>query len=141
MSCDLCAAAGGSLLWRDEKCRIVRVREPGYSGYLRVIWHAHVREMTDLDAAARDHLMGIVFSVEKVLRETLKPVKVNLASFGNMTPHLHWHVIARFEDDPHFPEPVWGKQQREVCAIDHGLSDEQLTRALTAALSLPDKPR
>lgn len=141
MSCELCTSEGGILLWRDGKCRIVRVREPGYSGYLRVIWHKHVREMTDLDTADRDYLMGIVFSIEKVLRETLNPTKINLASFGNMTPHLHWHVIARFEDDPHFPEPVWGKRQREVCAIDHGLSDEQLTRALTAALPSLHGPR
>jgi diadenosine tetraphosphate (Ap4A) HIT family hydrolase len=126
---------GGTLLWRDEKCRVVRVPEPGYSGYLRVIWQTHIREMTDLDATDRDHVMHVVFQTEKVLREELQPVKVNLASFGNMTPHLHWHVIARFADDPHFPEPVWGKRQRDVREVDHTSTDAQLSRALTAALS------
>jgi diadenosine tetraphosphate (Ap4A) HIT family hydrolase len=134
MNCELCASDGGIPLWRDDKCRVVRVTEPGYPGYLRVIWHAHVREMTDLDAADRDHIMRVVFRVESVLRETLKPLKINLACFGNMTPHLHWHVIARFPDDPHFPEPVWGKRQRDVCGIDHRLSDEQMIGVLATAL-------
>lgn len=57
--------------------------------------------------------MRVVFAVETVLRERLKPRKINLASLGNMTPHLHWHVVPRFETDPHFPQPVWGQQQRE----------------------------
>jgi diadenosine tetraphosphate (Ap4A) HIT family hydrolase len=44
----------------------------------------------------------------------LDPLKINLASFGNMTPHLHWHVIPRWADDAHFPQPVWGPRQRAV---------------------------
>ncbi|MGH6609869.1 MAG: HIT family protein, partial [Burkholderiaceae bacterium] len=47
-------------------------------------------------------------------REVLQPTKMNLASLGNMTPHLHWHVIPRFADDLHFPRPVWGAPQRTV---------------------------
>ncbi|HXD50505.1 MAG TPA: HIT domain-containing protein, partial [Burkholderiales bacterium] len=38
--------------------------------------------------------------------------KINLAAFGNMTPHLHWHVIPRNADDAHFPNPIWGERQR-----------------------------
>jgi len=50
--------------------------------------------------------------VEQVLRETLAPTKINLAALGNMVPHLHWHVIARFDWDSHFPQPIWGPRQR-----------------------------
>jgi diadenosine tetraphosphate (Ap4A) HIT family hydrolase len=57
-----------------------------------------------------------VFALEAALRELLRPDKINLASLGNMTPHLHWHVIPRFRDDPHFPNPIWGARQRESCA-------------------------
>jgi diadenosine tetraphosphate (Ap4A) HIT family hydrolase len=35
-----------------------------------------------------------------------------ISLFGNMAPHLHWHVIPRFVGDAHFPNPVWGKRQR-----------------------------
>ena len=39
---------------------------------------------------------------------------INLASFGNRTPHVHWHVIPRYHDDAHFPDPVWGIARRAV---------------------------
>jgi diadenosine tetraphosphate (Ap4A) HIT family hydrolase len=57
--------------------------------------------------------MAAVLAVEDALRDVLQPAKINLASFGNVVPHLHWHVIPRFADDPHFPEPLWGARQRE----------------------------
>ncbi len=69
--------------------------------------------MTDLTEVERARLMKTVFVVERVLRELLEPEKINLASFGNMVPHLHWHIIPRFADDPHFPNPVFGARQRD----------------------------
>jgi diadenosine tetraphosphate (Ap4A) HIT family hydrolase len=42
-----------------------------------------------------------------VLREQLAPTKINLAALGNMVAHLHWHVIARYDWDSHFPASVW----------------------------------
>jgi diadenosine tetraphosphate (Ap4A) HIT family hydrolase len=113
MTCELCATQGGTVLWKDERCRVVRVTEPGYTGFCRVIWNSHVREMTDLDGADRSHCMHVVFAVERALRKTLAPVKINLATLGNMVAHVHWHVIPRFADDPHFPQPVWGTRQRD----------------------------
>jgi diadenosine tetraphosphate (Ap4A) HIT family hydrolase len=112
MKCELCETAGGMTVWSDERLRVVRVEEPGYAGYCRVIWNAHVREMTDLAEADRTHCMRVVFAVERALRDRLHPEKVNLGSLGNVTPHLHWHVIARFRDDPHFPNAVWSAPLR-----------------------------
>jgi diadenosine tetraphosphate (Ap4A) HIT family hydrolase len=51
--------------------------------------------------------------VEAALRQIMHPHKVNLASLGNLTPHLHWHVIPRFRDDPHFPQSIWSSRQRK----------------------------
>jgi diadenosine tetraphosphate (Ap4A) HIT family hydrolase len=111
-ACELCTQAGGKLLWHDDRCRVVLVADPDYAGFCRVIWDAHVKEMTDLAVTDQQHCMRVVFAVERVLRNVLKPHKINLASFGNMTPHLHWHVIPRDPYDAHFPHPVWGKKQR-----------------------------
>lgn len=113
MICELCDQLGGELLWQDARCRIVLVDEPGYPGFCRIIWKAHVQEMTDLPGEERAHLLSVVIQVEAALRDLLKPHKINLASLGNLTPHLHWHVIPRFVDDPHFPYPIWGARQRE----------------------------
>jgi diadenosine tetraphosphate (Ap4A) HIT family hydrolase len=110
--CELCDTRGGELIWQDERCRVVAVEEPGYPGFCRVIWNSHVKEMTDLPEVDRAHLMRVVFAVEASLRELMRPDKVNLASLGNVVPHLHWHVIPRFGDDPHYPAPIWAVAKR-----------------------------
>lgn len=132
MACDLCDSTGGKLLWQDERLRVVYVNEPGYIGYCRVIWQAHVAEMTDLDEASRAHCMRAVFTVESLLRDLLKPDKINLASLGNFTPHVHWHVIARFRDDAHFPQAIWGERQREAKAREVTDLADHLAKALAA---------
>lgn len=120
MSCELCAAPGGAVLWQDARCRVVQVEEPGYPGFCRVIWNTHVREMSDLGATDQAHCMNVVIAVERALRKTLAPAKINLASLGNMVAHVHWHVIPRFADDPHFPQPIWGTRQRDGTAARPG---------------------
>lgn len=112
--CELCSETGGTTLWRDDRLRVVFVAEPDYPGFCRVIWNAHVKEMTDLGWDDRRHIMAVVFEVELALRKALQPDKINLASLGNMTPHLHWHVIPRFRDDPHFPGTVWSERRRDA---------------------------
>ena len=133
MSCELCDQPGGELLWQGQRCRVVLIDDPDYPGFCRVIWQNHVGEMTDLSGEDRTHFMSIVFVVEETLRQTLKPDKINLASLGNMTPHLHWHVIPRFADDKHFPGPIWGRVMRESSSrtATNGLSD-RLRMALRA---------
>jgi diadenosine tetraphosphate (Ap4A) HIT family hydrolase len=116
MACELCETIGGELFWEDRHCRVVLVDEPDYPGFCRVVWDAHVKEMSDLVEADRGHLMGVVFAVEEAVRRVMNPDKINLASLGNLTPHLHWHVIPRFEHDRHFPMPVWCEPKRERSA-------------------------
>jgi len=113
-SCELCASSGGEIMWRDMLCRVVLVNDPEHPGFCRVIWDKHAREMTDLAEIERQHMLRVVFAVEKVLRDLLIPDKINLASLGNVTPHVHWHVIPRYQDDPHFPNPVWGQKLRST---------------------------
>lgn len=112
-SCPLCLQPGGEVLWDDGFARVVLVGDADHPGFCRVILNAHKMEMTDLAEVERDRLMNLVYVVERALRELLQPDKVNLASLGNMVPHVHWHVIPRFSNDPHFPGAVWGSRTRE----------------------------
>lgn len=139
MSCELCDHDGGELIWRDSRCRVVYVDEPGYRGFCRVIWADHVKEMTDLPEDARANLMRVVFAVEAVLRKIMRPQKVNLASLGNLTPHLHWHVIPRFSEDPHFPNPVWGARLRAPVAASVPPPIAELRIALARRLGDPGR--
>ncbi len=105
--CPLCREDGGALLWRGAHLRVVEVADADYPGFTRVIWHGHLPEMTSLSTHGRDLLMRAVYTVEQVQRDVLAPDKINLASLGNMVPHLHWHVIPRFRGDRHFPDAIW----------------------------------
>ena len=114
MTCEFCSSPGGPVLWQNDLCRVVRVDEPDYPGFCRVILNRHAVEMTDLSPEERDALMSVVYAVEAAVRETLGADKMNLASLGNMTPHVHWHVVPRFRDDRHFPGPIWAAPKREA---------------------------
>ena len=132
-ACVYCESAGGRVVFDDARTRVVLTDEP-FAGFCRVIWKAHVREMTDLPESDRMHLMSVVFSVEAALRALLDPLKVNLASLGNVVGHVHWHVVPRFADDSHFPQPVWAVRQRDGAprALPPGFVD-----ALAAKLARP----
>ena len=106
----------GQLVWRGDDCRVVLVNDPDLPGFCRVIWNHHVAEMTDLTYGERDHIMALVFAVEEVVRQVMCPDKVNLAALGNMVPHIHWHVIPRYQDDAFFPESAWSKKTQETSA-------------------------
>jgi diadenosine tetraphosphate (Ap4A) HIT family hydrolase len=123
-ACLFCDTPGGAVLWQNDLCRVVRADEPDYPGFCRVILKRHAREMTDLDPAERDGLMAVVYAVEEAVRATMRADKMNLASLGNMTAHVHWHVIPRFRDDRHFPNAVWAAPARGP-----GVPDERRARA------------
>ncbi len=114
MACPLCEADGGVLVHRATRWRVIRAEEASFPAFYRVVWHDHVAELSDLSDADRAECLAVVVEVERVLRVQLGPTKVNLAALGNVVPHLHWHVIARFASDSHFPDPVWAAPRRAV---------------------------
>ncbi|URW83047.1 HIT family protein [Alcaligenes sp. DN25] len=106
-ACPLCALKPDQLLWSGAGLQVLAVTDSPFPGYTRVIWQDHVAEMTDLSEEQRQHIMAAVYVVEQTQREQLGVAKINLAQFGNQVPHLHWHVIPRWKDDPFFPDSAW----------------------------------
>ena len=128
-NCSLGDPLGGELIWRDSACRVVLVEgsdQAAFSGYCRVIWNKHQREMSDLATTESQQMMTVVFAVERLLRRLLDPDKINLASLGNVVPHLHWHVIPRWRDDSHFPAPIWDLPR-------HGVSSSATAQSASVA--------
>ncbi len=111
-ACPFCTAPGGVPVFQAEKFRLIRADEAGFPAFYRLVWNTHVTEFSDLSAADRSLCMAAVNVVELALRAQLRPTKINLATLGNVVAHLHWHVIARFDWDSHFPSPVWCAPQR-----------------------------
>ena len=136
--CTLCDTDGGLLVFKNQQLRVIHVPEAGFPAFYRVVWHAHVPEFSDLSPDERSTCMNAVVAVEQVLREQLKPTKINLAALGNAVPHLHWHVIARFDWDSHFPGSVWASAQRPEDSerlTQLALQCQDVNRLLAAILS------
>jgi diadenosine tetraphosphate (Ap4A) HIT family hydrolase len=136
-ACPLCHPVSETVLWQDGRCRVILTDEPDYPGFCRVVWREHVKEMTDLTEADRAHFMSVVFRVERVLRESMQPDKINLASLGNQVPHLHWHVIPRFTGDAHFPDPVWAARRHDAgrAGVEGAALKQRLTQRLREVLA------
>ncbi|MDI9856168.1 HIT family protein [Comamonas sp. 17RB] len=135
--CPLCDGLGGALVWQGRNARVIRAQEEGFPAFYRVVWTAHAAEFTDLSAPERAECMELVAAVERVLRDRLAPDKVNLAALGNMVAHLHWHVIARWRWDSHFPGSVWAAVQRPRDPVQEAAVQAQLDAtdcAIAAAL-------
>jgi diadenosine tetraphosphate (Ap4A) HIT family hydrolase len=111
-ACVLCETNGGLVIWSGQTCRVIDANDPNHPGLTRVVWSAHIAEMTDLTTDQQQLIMQIVLTVEQVMRQHLNPLKINLASLGNFVPHLHWHVIPRWNDDASFPDSIWSVNKR-----------------------------
>ena len=110
--CELCNSTGGEVLCESEQFRVVLIDDANYPGFCRLIWREHQAEVTDLHELDRMLMMEVLWQIETVVRAVMQPKKINLASLGNMVPHLHWHIIPRYADDAHFPAPIWAESQR-----------------------------
>lgn len=106
-NCPLCATPGGDWVFNCSKFRVIEAVDADYPGFLRLIWNEHVREFSDLNREDRMLCMDAVVLLEQFVLRVFKADKANVATLGNVVPHLHWHVIPRFTDDKHFPAPVW----------------------------------
>ncbi len=136
-TCELCASPAGGVLWQDDSCRVIRVKgdeAAAFPGFCRVVWRDHVRELSDLAPAQRRYLLDVVAATEAAVRAVVHPDKINLASLGNLVPHLHWHVIPRWSDDSHFPAPIWAAPLRPA-PVRPQPADADLRAALTTALA------
>jgi len=80
--------------------------------WLKVFAQAERKEFSDCTPAERERLLEAVTVIEQEMLCYYQPIKINIASFGNYMPQVHWHVMARFSSDSFFPEPMWGVKQR-----------------------------
>lgn len=98
-------------------------KEPSEIPWLKIFTNEPYRELGNVPKELRLKLWEVYDVVEHEMKKFYNPAKINMASFGNMLPRVHIHVMARFENDSYFPEPMWGKKQREGSVE---LQDEEL---------------
>jgi len=81
--------------------------------WLKLFTKEPYRELSEVPQSVKMEIFELLDMIEKEMLDYFKPTKINIASFGNYLPHVHFHIMARFEEDAYFPEPMWGEKQRE----------------------------
>jgi diadenosine tetraphosphate (Ap4A) HIT family hydrolase len=88
--------------------RLLLMNDATWPWLILVPERVDIREIHQLAAGERVELIEEIAYVSQTMEQVFKPAKINVAALGNMVPQLHVHVIARFENDPAWPKPVWG---------------------------------
>lgn len=81
--------------------------------WLKIFTNHPYKEFSQTPLEVKKEIWRVLDIIEKEMIDCFKPEKINIASFGNYVPHVHFHIMARFKEDSYFPEPMWGTQQRE----------------------------
>ncbi len=113
-NCPLCAAENERVIVANDSFRIIRVDDPEFPGYFRLIWQDHVKEVSDLNQEDWLIMWDALTRLEETIIDEMSPEKVNWAQFGTMVPHLHWHLIPRFCDDAAYPDSYWSPRRRKT---------------------------
>jgi diadenosine tetraphosphate (Ap4A) HIT family hydrolase len=100
-----------SLLYETENLRIEK--EESEIPWLKIFTKYPYKEMSEVPSPIKLEIYTLLDIIEKEMIAYYNPTKINIASFGNYVPHVHWHIMARFSEDSYFPEPMWGEKQRE----------------------------
>ncbi|SFV80144.1 Diadenosine tetraphosphate (Ap4A) hydrolase and other HIT family hydrolases [hydrothermal vent metagenome] len=87
--------------------------EPSEIPWVKIFTKRKIKEFSECTMQEKTEIFRIIDIIEKSMLVYFDADKINIASFGNILPHVHWHVMARFEADSYFPEPMWGAKQRE----------------------------
>ena len=140
--CVFCEEVGGRLLQHHEDFRVVAIDDIELPGCARVIWNHHVAELSELNETQRLLLIQALHETDLRIRTLHKPHKINIASFGNKVPHLHFHFIARWKTDPWWPESTWSErpplQWQGISAAGFAEAAVQLSESEPALLAVSD---
>ncbi len=89
-------------------------QEASHIPWLKIFAQQEAKEFTNCSVETQQEIFRVLLVLEKEMLSYFKPEKINIASFANYLPKVHWHIMARYKDDSHFPEPMWGTKQREA---------------------------
>lgn len=94
---------------RFDLCHLLLMNDANYPWFILVPDRDDLTEVFELDVADRNTLMAESCVLASHLKTALRADKINIAALGNMVPQLHIHIVARFQGDPAWPDPIWGK--------------------------------
>jgi len=81
--------------------------------WLKIFTQKEIKEFSQCEDTIKLEIFRVLDIIEKEMIGYFNPTKINIASFGDYVPHVHFHIQARFKEDSFFPEPTWGQKQRK----------------------------
>lgn len=92
-----------------QHCYVMLNRDQYFRGYCFVITKEHETELFHLEIQKRSGIIEEINYVAAALYRLFTPAKINYELLGNMVPHMHWHIVPRFTNDPLWPRPIWSE--------------------------------
>ncbi len=93
-----------------------------------------VCEIIDLDSDDQHRLMQEIAITSHIMKQLFHPHKLNIASLGNVVSQLHIHIIARYQSDQAWPNPVWNTVSETYDSLSQGALIEKLKQAFLTTL-------
>lgn len=114
-----------------EHCFVQLNRDQFFPGYTFVFTREHVTELFHLDRPVRQGVIEEVNRVAAALFQVYRPTKMNYELLGNMVPHMHWHLVPRFDTEDLWPKPIWSEPHEEVhlSADEYAAAIDKIRRA------------
>lgn len=88
-------------------------RDQTFRGYTFVAYKQHITELFHLSLDERTRFCEEMIRVAKALDKAFKPDKMNYELLGNISAHMHWHLIPRYRNDGFWGEPIWVRRHEE----------------------------
>lgn len=103
-------AADTHKLGESRLCNVLLMNDNTWPWVILVPRVSGIREIYELPIEQQQRLLFESSALSEGMMELFSGDKMNVAALGNMVPQLHLHHIVRYQGDPAWPGPVWGKQ-------------------------------
>lgn len=78
-----------------------------FRGYCLLLFKEHARELHELETNVQSALFVELMIAGRAVADTFKPWKMNYSCYGNVVPHIHWHLFPRYESDADREQTPW----------------------------------
>lgn len=81
----------------SEYSSLYLFKEQSHPGRMVVAYRGHVSEIVDITPEQLQGFMADVARVARLIHKMFHPQKVNYGAFGDLNPHLHFHLVPKYE--------------------------------------------
>lgn len=78
-----------------------------HKGYCLLLLKEHVRELHELEPSVQAEVFQELMKAGRALVDTFNPWKMNYSCYGNVDPHIHWHLFPRYDSEPDHLNHPW----------------------------------